>query len=133
MRWVRSAAMAAAWLAVAGAGVATVSSDTASRTELKRAELSGAPGMEVISSISLYATGEELPRHFHHGIESGYVLEGALVQFPGKPPVMLATGTAILNLRDVPHGGFKVVGTGPLKLFTVHVVDKGKPLYEWVN
>ena len=133
MRWVRTAAMAAAWLAVAGAGVATVSSDAASRTELERAELSGAPGMEVISSISVYATGEELPRHFHHGIETGYVVAGALVQFPGKPPVMLETGTAILNLRDVPHGGFKVVGTGPLKLFTVHVVDKGKPLYEWVN
>jgi hypothetical protein len=55
------------------------------------------------------------------------------VQYPGKPPMMLETGTAILNLRDAPHGGFKVVGAGPLKLFTVHVVDKGKPLYEWVN
>jgi quercetin dioxygenase-like cupin family protein len=133
MRWVRSAAMAASWLVVVGAGVTTVSSDASSRTELKRAELSGAAGMEVISSVSVYAIGEELPRHFHHGIETGYVLEGALVQFPGKPPVMLETGTAILNLRDVPHGGFKVVGTGPLKLFTVHVVDKDKPLYEWVN
>ena len=81
----------------------------------------------------MYASGAELPRHFHHGIETGYVLEGTLVQYPGKPPVMLETGTSILNLRDVPHGGFKVVGAGPLKLFTVHVVDKGKPLYEWVN
>jgi quercetin dioxygenase-like cupin family protein len=133
MRWVRSAAMVTAWLAVAGAGGATVSSDTPSRTELKRADLSGAPGMEVISSISVYPTGAELPRHFHHGVETGYVVAGALVQYPGKPPVMLETGTAILNLRDAPHGGFKVVGTGPLKLFTVHVVDKGKPLYEWVN
>jgi len=72
MRWVRSVAMLAAWLAVAGVGGATVSSDSPSRTELKRADLAGTPGMEVISSISVYTTGEELPRHFHHGIETGY-------------------------------------------------------------
>ncbi|MFC6519202.1 hypothetical protein ACFQAT_04825 [Undibacterium arcticum] len=46
---------------------------------------------------------------------------------------MLETGTPILNLRDVPHGGFKVIGDGSLKLFTVHVVDKDKPLYDYVK
>jgi hypothetical protein len=35
-----------------------------------------------------------------------------------------------INLRDVPHAGFKVVGDKPLKLLTVHVVDKGAPLYD---
>jgi len=29
--------------------------------------------------------------------------------------------------------GFKIVGDKSLKLFTVHVVDKGKPLYEMVK
>ena len=29
--------------------------------------------------------------------------------------------------------GYKVVGNKPLKLLTVHVVDKDKPLYDWVN
>jgi len=33
-------------------------------------------------------------------------------------------------LRDAPHGGFKVVGNKPLKLVTVHIVDKGLPLYD---
>ena len=46
---------------------------------------------------------------------------------------MLATGAPILNLRDVVHGGFKVVGPGNVILFTVHTVDKGKPLYDWVK
>ena len=32
-----------------------------------------------------------------------------------------------------PHGGFKVVGDAPLKVLTVHIVDKGKPLVELVN
>lgn len=43
----------------------------------------------------------------------------------------LATGTTVLNLRDVKHGGYKIVGDTSLKLFTVHIVDKGKPLYDY--
>ena len=113
--------------------VAAHSQDSPQRKELKRVDLSGAPGMEVVSSISEFKPGEELPRHIHHGVEAGYVVQGAMVQNPGQAPTMLATGAPILNLRDVPHGGFKVVGPGNLILFTVHTVDKGKPLYDWVK
>jgi quercetin dioxygenase-like cupin family protein len=107
--------------------------DSEQRKELRRVDLSGAAGMEVISSISEFKPGDELPRHVHHGVEAGYVVQGAVVQNPGQPPTMLATGAPILNLRDVAHGGFKVVGPGNLILFTVHTVDKGKPLYDWVK
>ncbi|GGC68939.1 cupin domain-containing protein [Undibacterium terreum] len=100
------------------------------RTELKRTDLTGSPGMEVISSIVEYKPGDVSPRHLHHGVESGYVLQGAMIQMPGKDPVMMATGTPIFNLRDVAHGGYKVVGDTPLRLYTVHIVDKGKPLYD---
>lgn len=68
--------------------VAQTYSDSPQRVELKRADLSGAPGI-------------------------------------------LPTSTTLLNLRDVKHAGFKVVGDVPLKLFTVHVVDKGRPLYDF--
>ena len=104
--------------------------DSPNRKELKRVDLSGAPGMEVVSSITEYKPGDELAAHLHHGVEAGYVVQGAMVQAPGKEPMMLPTGAPILNLRDVLHGGFKIVGETPLKLFTVHVVDKGKPLYD---
>jgi quercetin dioxygenase-like cupin family protein len=107
--------------------------DLSTRHEVKRADLSGAPNMEVITSIAEVAAGQEVPRHSHHGLESLYVLQGSMVQFPGKEPQMLATGTTIFSLRDVPHGGFKVVGESALKLLVVHVVDKGKPLFEWVK
>ncbi|GAC1413821.1 MAG: hypothetical protein NVSMB6_15860 [Burkholderiaceae bacterium] len=100
------------------------------RTELKRADLSGAPGMEVVSSISEYKPGDVLPEHFHHGVEAGYVVQGGMTQAPGQPPKMVATGAPILNLRNVRHGGYTVVGDTSLKLFTVHVVDKDKPLYD---
>jgi quercetin dioxygenase-like cupin family protein len=95
--------------------------------------LSGAPGKEVITSRGEYQPGQSVPLHFHNGIETGYVIQGAMIQVPGKDPVMLPTGATIWNLRDVPHGGYKVVGDTALILFTVHVVDKGKPVYEYVK
>jgi len=103
------------------------------RTELKRADLSQTESMEVISSIVEFPPGTEVRRHVHHGVESGYVLQGAMIQRPGSAPEMVETGNPILNLRDVPHGGFKIVGDRSLKIFSVHVVDKGKPLYEYTK
>ncbi len=104
--------------------------DSPNRQELKRVDLSGAPGMEVVSSITEYKPGDVLAAHLHHGVEAGYVVQGAMVRAPGKEPMMLPTGAPIMNLRDVTHGGFTIVGDTSLKLFTVHIVDKGKPLYD---
>jgi quercetin dioxygenase-like cupin family protein len=119
-----------ACLAAFAALLPALAQEPAGRIELKRADLSGAPGMEVISSIAEYPPGAELPLHIHHGLEAVYVVQGSMVQAPGKEPRMLPTGADLMNLRDVPHAGFKVVGDRPLKLFTVHIVDKGKPLYD---
>ena len=113
--------------------VAQTLTDSPQRVEQKRADLSGAPGMEVIASVGEYKTGEAIELHVHHGIEAAYVVQGAMVQSPGKDPMPLPTGASLLNLRDVKHGGFKVVSETPLKLFTVHIVDKGKPLYDYAK
>lgn len=104
--------------------------DSAARKEIKREDLSGAAGMEVITSISELKPGDLLPLHIHHGIEAGLVLQGGMVQLPGKDPMALPTGASIMNLRNVAHAGWKVVGDSTIRLFTVHVVDKGKPLYD---
>jgi len=42
-------------------------------------------------------------------------------------------GNTDIIVRDVPHGGVKVVGDKALRLLTVHIVDKGKPLYDIQN
>lgn len=105
--------------------------DAPQRKEQKRTDLTGAPGMEVIASIVEIKPGESSNPHLHHGVEAFYVLQGALVQSPGKDPVSLPTGVTSLNLRDIVHGKFKVVGDTSLKMFTVHVVDKDKPLYDY--
>ncbi|HUP48152.1 MAG TPA: cupin domain-containing protein [Thermoanaerobaculia bacterium] len=98
------------------------------RTELQRGDLTGTT-MEVILAIMEIPPGATVPRHFHHGEETMYVLEGAMVQMPGQASQMLAAGSSAINARDVPHAGFQVVGEKTLRLLTVHVVDKGKPLY----
>ena len=118
-------------LGLAAGLTAQTLTDAPQRKEQKRTDLTGAPGMEVIASIVEIKPGESSNLHLHHGVEAFHVLQGALVQSPGKDPVSLPTGVTSLNLRDVVHGKFKVVGDTSLKMFTVHVVDKGKPLYDY--
>ena len=119
-------------LAAASCGGAW-SQESTNRTELRRAELAQHPDMELVMSMVEYKSGELLPRHFHHGLEAVYVVQGTLVQAGDKPPVELKTGAALLNLTAVPHGGLRIVGDQSLKMFTVHVVEKGKPLNELVE
>ncbi|MBC3880566.1 cupin domain-containing protein [Undibacterium sp. LX40W] len=128
--------MAIALIAIGSAGtlLAQALSDSPQRQEKQRAELQGPngipTGMEVIASVAEYKPGEGIDLHLHHGIEALYVVQGAQIQVAGKEPQTLPTGASLMNLRMVQHGGFKVIGDTPLKLFTVHIVDKSKPLYD---
>ena len=131
MRALRSMAILPALALLATAWAAALPGDLPQRQELKRADLSS--DVEVITSVSEIKKGETIARHSHHGIETGYVLQGSMVQLPGQAPTMMQTGSSFMNARDVAHAGFTVVGDQPLKLLTVHVVDKGKPLYEWTK
>jgi hypothetical protein len=97
------------------------------RTKIKRSDLTGT-NMEMIMTVLEAPPGAVLPKHFHHGEEAFYVLEGAMTEVPGQPAGPRIQGTGGINVREVPHAGYKVVGDKPLKLLTVHVVDKGKPL-----
>ena len=112
---------------------AQVLTDSPQRVEKTRGDLVGAAGMEVIVSTAEYKPGESIDLHLHHGAEAVYVIQGATVQAPGKAPSPIPTGASLLNPRDVKHGGISVVGETSLKLFTVHVVDKGQPLYDYVR
>jgi quercetin dioxygenase-like cupin family protein len=107
--------------------------DSPNRKEQKRTDLTGAPNMEVIASIVELKPGESSNLHIHHGVEAFHVLQGSMIQPPGQQATMLPTGLTSMNLRDAKHGAFKVVGDVPLKLLTVHIVDKGKPLYDFVQ
>jgi quercetin dioxygenase-like cupin family protein len=123
IKWIVAAVAAAAFVCLAHA------QDSPNRKEMKRVDLTGTK-MEVILSTGEYKPGDTIPRHIHHGEEAFYVLEGATVETPDGKRIELATGSGSINLRDVAHGGFKVVGDKPLKIVTVHIVDKGLPLYD---
>jgi len=49
---------------------------------------------------------------------------------PDGRKLPVPTGAVGFNVRDVPHGAYKVIGDKTIKLLTVHIVDKGKPLYD---
>jgi mannose-6-phosphate isomerase-like protein (cupin superfamily) len=105
------------------------SQDSPYRKELKRADLTGT-NMEIITSLQEMKPGDAGSLHIHHGEESFYFIEGGMVETPDGKKMEIPSGTAGINRRDVPHGAFKVVGDKPLRFVTVHIVDKGAPLYD---
>jgi quercetin dioxygenase-like cupin family protein len=121
------------WIAVFVSSAALIcaahAQDYAGRKELKRSDLTGT-NMEVIVSISETKPGETLPRHFHNGEEAFYTLDDTTIELPDGKQIAVKAGNAGISVRDVAHGGVKVVGDKALRLLTVHIVDKGKPLYD---
>ncbi len=101
--------------------------DEPKRTVLKRSDLTGT-NMEIIVAVLEVPPGVNIAKHSHPGEEAVYVLEGATLQFPDGREMSRPAGEAGVNVRDIPHAGYKVVGDKPLKLLTVHIVDKGKPM-----
>jgi quercetin dioxygenase-like cupin family protein len=97
------------------------------RTEIKRSDLTGT-NMEIVMTVLEAPPGAFVPRHIHYGEEAFYVLEGAMIEVPGQPQRQLTAGTGGTVVREVPHSGYKVLGDKPLKVLTVHIVNKGKPL-----
>jgi len=97
------------------------------RVVLKTADLTGTDKEIIIAEFEV-PPGAFVPRHIHPGEEATYVLEGARMQMPDGKEIDRPVGQAGVNVREVPHAGYKVVGDKTLKLLTVHIVDKGKPM-----
>ena len=85
----RSAAVSLLLVAVPAISMAQL--DSPNRKEIKRVDLSGVPGYEVVNSVTEYKPGDELKLHIHHGEESAYEIQGASVQAPGKDTNKLPT------------------------------------------
>ena len=100
------------------------------RTELGRSPVSGDDTREIVMQLVEFPPGATSPRHVHNGEESFYVLEGGTVQVPGQAPKERPAGERGINGRGVPHAGYTVVGDRTIKILSVYVVDKGKPLQE---
>jgi quercetin dioxygenase-like cupin family protein len=80
-----------------------------------------------ISTMVVVQPGAPIGRHTHPGIESGYVVEGALKLKIGDGPEQdLKAGDSFLVPEGVPHGGSN--GPQVAKLISTYVVERTKPL-----
>jgi quercetin dioxygenase-like cupin family protein len=83
------------------------------------------PGYQTVTGIAQIAAGLCAERHVHPGIESGLLVEGdLLLKIEGRPDQNLKPGDPVQIPAGVPH---VACTTGGLKVFTVHIVEKGKP------
>jgi quercetin dioxygenase-like cupin family protein len=86
------------------------------------------PGFNTVSAIAQVAPGNCAGRHTHPGIESSYVMEGAiLLKVAGKPDQTLKAGESFQIPAATPHDACTVPGE-VFKVLAVYVVEKGKPL-----
>ncbi|KQS79725.1 cupin [Methylobacterium sp. Leaf361] len=103
------------------------------RTELSRSPVTGLDHLEIVTQLVEFPPGVTSPRHYHHGEETFYVLEGGMVLEPGRPPLERFPGEHGVIPRGLHHSGYTVVGDQTIKVLSVYVVDKGKPLQESVS
>jgi len=100
------------------------------RTILQRQDDPASPKYEAVMAISEIPPGGTSGKHRHPGIELAYVLSGAVeLVHEGKPPMIVKAGEATMNTLGGIHTATNR-GTVPVKILTVYIVEKGKPLAE---
>ncbi|MBI3263612.1 MAG: cupin domain-containing protein [Acidobacteria bacterium] len=127
---VLAAAILGAALGVALDRVALAQQSGIKRTILTRADVPASATHEAVMGLAEIAPGASSGRHYHHGMEIGYVLEGSVViEHQGKPIATVKAGEAFKNEVTAVHDA-KNPGTTPARILAVYVVEKGKPLAE---
>ena len=99
---------------------------TIKRTPLQKFDVPGT-NYETVIGLAEVVPNVNIGRHTHHGVESGYVLEGEMVLIvQGQPDKTLKAGDSY----QVPAGAMHDGRSGPqgAKIIATYVVEKGKPL-----
>ena len=118
--------MGCALCALAGFEATGVEAQGLTRTILSRTD-GPAAGYETIEARVDIPAGSAVARHKHFGIESSYVVAGAIeVDVEGVGPKSYKTGDSWQVPTEAPHSG--KVGAEAATLIGVYVVEKGKPL-----
>jgi quercetin dioxygenase-like cupin family protein len=131
----KSALVSAVCLSVAillGAGLSLAQQSGIKRTLLLKQDIS-AEGREVVMGKAEIAAGGAAGKHYHHGEEVGYVLEGeSVIEIEGQAPLTLKAGQSYSIPAGKVHDA-KATGGGPVTVLAVYIVEKGKPLAEAVK
>jgi quercetin dioxygenase-like cupin family protein len=84
------------------------------------------PGYQTVMGFADIAPNTCGGRHTHPGIETSYILEGEdTLKIDGQPDKPLKAGDSVQIPAGVVHDGCTSSG---VKVLTVHVIEKGKPL-----
>ena len=103
------------------------------RTLLQRLDVVGAEPKECVLGSAELAPGASAGKHFHHGFEVGYVVEGeGELTVDGEAPRRLRAGDSYRVEARKPHDVTNT-GAAPFKVVASWVVEKGKPLAEPVR
>jgi quercetin dioxygenase-like cupin family protein len=97
------------------------------RTPLQKVDVPGSPNMETITGIAEIMPNVNIGRHTHAGVETGYVIEGAITLLvDGKQPLSLKPGDSYQVPVNAIHDAKS--GESGAKILAVYIVEKGKPL-----
>jgi quercetin dioxygenase-like cupin family protein len=116
-------------LALAVIGAAAWAQDAGlKRTLLDRMDVPA--GYEAVLGAAELPSGATLARHFHHGTEFGYVVEGDTeLRIDGEPPRIVRKGDFYRVEAGKVHE-VRNTGAGAAKALATWIVEKGKPLAE---
>ncbi len=118
-------ALLAIGLAVVAGGQPTT--DAGGFSELQRAEVADANGLEVVMGLVRRPAGAISAKHYHPGGEFGFVLEGVVsIEAEGKPSTTLSAGDSFYQ----PPGEWHIISTGAAgaKTIVFRVLQKGQPM-----
>ena len=103
------------------------------RAELGRADTVSDTQTETIITELRMMPGAYVPVHTHPGDEHIYIVTGGPLTTKEGKTIPFKTGGYIFFPRGQVHGGLTAAGDAEIVAVTVHVVDKGKPVYEMLE
>lgn len=102
------------------------------RTELQRHDIS-VPGRETVQVLIDFQPGSAFGKHFHHGEEIIYVIEGALeYQVNDDKPVVIKAG-GVLFIPDKAVHSARNLGNVKATELATYIVAKAKPIVTLVK
>ncbi len=111
-----------------GVGRLTAQQPGITRTVLQRANVPASPQHEAVMATAELAAGGRAGKHYHHGRELTYVLNGSVtLEVQGKAPQTYKAGDHFMIDPAAPHD---VTSANGGKVLAVYVVEVGKPLAE---
>ncbi len=109
------------------AATASAQSPGIQRQVLQRTAEPGGEREVLLVKIEI-APGAAAGRHSHHGVETGYLLDGeAVMEVEGEAPRRLGPGDTYLIPAGRIHDA-RAVGARPVTVIATFVVERGKPL-----